>query len=255
MRVAFLSNCYKYKGHHLIMKLLDSLQKISRQLLFIYACATTSFIVNAQPTGLLYDPEPPLDSAYVRILIAAQGAAVDVLVDGKMRVKQLPPGVPSDYLVLPAGQHSLTIQAAGKPKPYFSTPLEVVRGRALTVAYTSLQADAKPHIFEDKANSNKLKALIAVYHLDTKAGALDVLSADGKTKVFSAVQFGQSTNIQVNPISIELLATKSTDKKALAHTQLSMTQGGTYSIVLLSGSGGKLRAYTYQNKIERYTGK
>ena len=125
----------------------------------------------------------------------------------------------------------------------------------MTVAFPALRADAAPVLFEDKANSNKLKALLAVYHLNAKAGPLDVLTADGGTKVFSDVAYGASRSLQVNPISIEMIATKVDDKVPQARTSLAMTQGGTYSVLLLSGKGGKLTAHAVQNKIERYTGK
>ncbi len=223
--------------------------------LSVVVSAALAGLAHAQPTGLLYDPEPPVDSAYVRVLVAPQGAAMDVAIDGKIRFKRLSAGSPSDYLVVPAGQHVVSIQPSGQSKAQYSAALDVVRGRALTVAFASSQAGVKPFVFEDKANSNKLKALVAVYHLDAKVGALDVLSADGKTKVFSAVQFGQSANIQVNPIKIELMVARSGEKSALATTPLSMTQGGTYSMVLSAGTGGKLNVKNYQNKIERYTGK
>lgn len=225
------------------------------QWLSVVVSTTLSCLAHAQPTGLLYDPEPPVDSAYVRVLVAPPGATMDVAIDGKIRFKQLSSGSPSDYLVVPAGSHVVSIQPSGQSKVQHSAALDVVRGRAMTVAFASLQAGVKPFIFEDKANSNKLKALVAVYHLDAKVGALDVLSADGKTKVFSTVQFGQSAHIQVNPITIDLMVARSGAKTALATTPLSMTQGGTFSIVLTSGAGGKLIARSYQNKIERYTGK
>lgn len=209
----------------------------------------------AQSAGLLYDPEPPADSAYVRVLLASRDAAVDVLVDGQVRIRKLAAGEASDYMVLSAGKHSIALHAAGKPAALLMAPLDVVRGRAMTVAFTALRAQAAPTVFEDKANSNKLKALLAVYHLDAKAGALDVLTADGNTKVFSGLSYGASTSILVNPISIELMAARSGDKAALARASLAMAQGGTYSVLLLPGEGGKLTARAVQNKIERYTGK
>lgn len=209
----------------------------------------------AQPTGLLYDPEPPLDSAYVRVVLASRDGVVDVLVDGRPRVRKLGAGEASEYMVLAAGQHSISVHPAGKPKAYLTTTLDVVRGRAMTVAFPALQADAAPVVFEDKANSNRLKALVAVYHLDAKLGPLDVLTADGNTKVFSGVTYGVAASIQVNPISIELIATKVGEKSPQARTSLAMTQGGTYSILLLPGEGGKMNARAMQNKIERYTGK
>jgi hypothetical protein len=59
----------------------------------------------------------------------------------------------------------------------------------------------------------------------------------------------------VNPISIDLVATAAGDKLPRGRISLTMAQGGTYSIILLSGEGGKLVARALQNKIERYTGK
>jgi hypothetical protein len=90
-----------------------------------------NFFVMAQPSGLLYDPEPPVDSAYVRIVLASRDAAVDVMVDGRLRIQKLSAGDASEYMVLPAGKHSISIHGAGKPTPYFSTALDVVRGRAM----------------------------------------------------------------------------------------------------------------------------
>ncbi len=211
--------------------------------------------VQAQATGLLYDPEPPLDSAYVRVVLASRDAAVDVLVDGRTRVQKLAAGQASDYMVLAAGKHTLSLHPAGKPTAHLSTTLEVIRGRAMTVAFTALRPDTVPVVLEDKANSNKLKALLAVYNLDPKAGPIDVMTADGSTKVFSGVAYGTSTSIQVNPITIDLMATKVSDKTPLARVSLAMTQGGTYSVLLLPEEGGKLIAKAVQNKIERYTGK
>lgn len=217
--------------------------------------AFLNFLVMAQPAGLLYDPEPPVDSAYVRIVLANPAGVVDVMVDGRPRVQKLASGEASEYLVLAAGKHTIAIHPTGKSTAYFSSTFDVVRGRAMTLAFTTLKVDTAPVVFEDKANSNKLKALLAVYNLDAKAGALDVLTSDGNTKVFSGVAYGSSASIPVNPISIDLIAVKIGDKLPLTRASLAMTQGGTYSILLLPGDGGKLVAHAVQNKIERYTGK
>ena len=214
-----------------------------------------NFFVMAQPAGLLYDPEPPVDSAYVRVVLASREGVVDVLVDGRARIQKLASGEASEYMVLAAGKHTIALHATGKPAAYFSTSFDVVRGRAMTLAFTTLRADTVPVVFEDKANSNKLKALLAVYNLDAKIGALDVLTADGNTKVFSGVVYGTSASIPVNPISIDLIAVKIGDNVPQTRASLAMTQGGTYSILLLPGNGGKLIARPVQNKIERYTGK
>ena len=225
-------------------------QRVSAMLLLCGVVAA-----NAQPTGLLYDPEPPADSAYVRVINAAPKGAVDVLVDGRSRIQKLGTGEASEYMVMTAGKHTIALHALGKQEAQLTTTLDVVRGRATTVAFTALRGDSAPVIFEDKANTNKLKALLAVYHLADKAEPLDVLTIDGKTKVFSNVAYGTSASIQVNPISIELIAVKVNEKTPQARTTLAMSQGGTYSVLLLPSDGGKMVAQSVHNKIERYTGK
>lgn len=219
----------------------------------LLACA--GLTAQAQATGLLYDPEPPADSAYVRVLIASGDGAVDVWVDGKARIQKLVPGEASEFMVLVAGKHSIAVHPAGKGVATLSTALDVVRGRAMTVAFTALKADVAPVVFEDKTNANRLKALLAVYHLDPKAGALDVLTMDGSTKVFSDLTYGSSKSVPVNPISIELMVSKSGDKVRQTSASLRMTQGRTYSLLLLPGVGGKSTVRAVENKIERYTGK
>ena len=212
-----------------------------------------ALVAAAQPAGQLYDPEPPVNSAYVRVILVSKETPVDVVVNGRPRVVKLKSGEPGDYMVLTAGKHSIALHPTGKPTAQVTTTLDVVPGRAMTVAFASLRSDSVPILFEDKANTNKLKSLLAVYHLDTKAGLLDLLTADGNTKVFSGIAHGAPASIQVNPISVELMAVKAGDKAPLARATLAMTQGGTYSVFLLPGDGGKVTVQATQNKTERYT--
>lgn len=215
----------------------------------------SSFTAQAQPAGLLYDPEPPADSAYVRVVLASQDQAVEILIDGRKKIEKLKTGEASDYMIVPAGKHSITLRSTGKPATTLTTTLDVVHGKVITLAYVSLRPNYAPNIFEDKANTNRLKAILAVYHLDGKAGPLDVLTSDTGVKVFTNVLYESSTSIHVNPISIELMAAKTGEKIPLARATLEMKQGGTYSMLLLPGQDGKLTAKIALNKIEKYTGK
>lgn len=217
--------------------------------------ALSATVAGAQPAGLLYDPEPPVDSAYVRVINAAAAGTVDVRIDGRSRIQKLGAGEASEYMVMTAGKHAIALHAPGKQEAQLTTNLDVVKGRATTVAFLTLKGDHEPIVFEDKANTNKLKALLSVYHLAAKVGPLDVLSIDGKTKAFSNITFGTSAAIPVNPISIELIATKLGETTPQATTSIAMSQGGTYSVLLLTGDSGKMVARSVQNKIERYTGK
>jgi alginate O-acetyltransferase complex protein AlgF len=214
--------------------------------------------VSAQQHGTgLYDPEPPADAAYVRLIVVAAEGPMDVLVDGKVRSMKLPSGEVSDYMVIPSGKHQIAIHAAGKPTALLTYTLETPKAKSLTLAFSSTKAGQSPTIFEDKGNTNKLKAVLAAYHLDQKAGNLDILTADGSTKVFSGLVFGASNALQVNPINVELIAAKAGESSPAlsSKTPLSLTQGATYSMFLLPDSQGKLQVRTVQNKTERYTGK
>jgi alginate O-acetyltransferase complex protein AlgF len=218
------------------------------------AFAAVAMPAAAQTSGLLYDPQPPPNSAYVRVINAAPDATVDVSVDGRARLSGLATGDASDYLVLPAGKRVLSIAARGNPAPA-DVAVDVVAGRALTIAFHSVRAGSQPWIFEDKANTNKLKAVVAVYNLVEKGSAIDVLTADGATKVFSSVAPGSSSGLSVNPIKVELVTTASGTTAPLARAALSMAPGGTYSMLFFRSARGELAARALHNKVERYTGK
>ncbi len=229
--------------------------KISARYFWSSLLLCTALSAAAQPAGTLYDPEPPADSAYVRVLTAGQDERIDVIVDGQARVKNLKSGIASDYMVLEAGKHTLTIRLAGKAPDHITTSVDVVRGNAMTVGFASLKAGTTPIFFPDKANSNKLKALLTVYHLDPNVGALNISSADGKTRVFSDITFGKSASIQVNPISIDLIATAASDGDIKGSPVLKMTQGGNYSVFLLAQDVRKMTAHVQENKTEKYAKK
>src|SRR5258706_14157942 len=220
-------------------------------LLALVALATGA---HAEKDGLLYDPQPPANSAYVRVVNAVPDSVIDVSVDAAARVRALATGEASDYLVLPAGKRVLGVTHGAKGSPV-SVTIDVAAGRALTVAFNSLRADAPPWIFEDKANTNKLKAVVAVYYLAEKGAAVDVLTADGATRVFSGVRPGTSAGLSRNPINVDLIAMEAKSPEPLARASLAMAPGGTYSVLLFPGAGGRLSVRALHNKVERYTGK
>lgn len=208
--------------------------------------------VTAQTGSGLYDPQPPADSAYVRWLVLSAPGAIDVKADSKPRSGLAGAGTVGDYMVLPASRHSFTLSSGSSTVEH---AIEPAAGRALTVVLPSLAADAKPQVFEDKGNSNKLKALITLYNLDSRSGAIDVTTADGSTKVFSNVAPGKSVSLSVNPLTVELIATRAGDKTALSRGLLVMSAGATYSLFVLPGDGGKSVFKAGANALERYTGK
>ena len=217
--------------------------------LLLAGMATTG-VAGAQSTGRLYDPMPPDDSAYLRIVQAGSGKPVDVLVDGKLRVRQMAARSPSAYLVVPAGKHVIQLQSGSTRGPKID--LTANGKAAYTVAFPSTAASAAGTVFLDRTSTNRLKAMLAVYHLAPAAGTVNVTTADGKTKVFGDLKPGAPAILEVNPIKVNLAVTSSANAKA--SSSLAMTQGGAYSIFLFPSSGKGISPLTIENKRERYTG-
>ena len=206
-------------------------------------------LATAQSTGRLYDPMPPDDSAYLRIVQVGAGKPVDVLIDGKVRVRQLASRNPSPYLVIPAGKHAIQLGSSKGPK----VDLVADGKSAYTIAFPSAAAGAKGLVFTDRTSTNRLKAMLAVYHLAPSAGTVNVSTADGKTRVFGDLKPGAPAILEVNPIKVNLAVTSSAKTKAAS--SLDMKQGSAYSIFLFPSNGKGMSPLTIENQRERYTGK
>ena len=207
-------------------------------------------VASAQQTGLLYDPEPPANSAYVRLLVAAEGAPMSLTVNGMARGSALAAGVPGDYLVLPAGSHKLRLTAG---RQVLETTLEAPAGKAITLAYTSRAPGSQPLRFEDKANTNKLKAVLTAYHLAPGAGPLDITAGEKAQVVFPAIAEGASVSRPVNPLNIGFGLAANGAPLATPSASLTMEYGGTYSLFILPGKD-KPTLKAVLNRVERYTG-
>lgn len=200
----------------------------------------------AQSPGL-YDPQPPANAAYVRVLVGGS-QAVDVLIDQHAKASNVPAARPSSYMLVSPGAHQLTVRAGGNR---VHVPLNVVPSRFLTVLLSDVHADAKPVVIEDKLNGNRLKAMLSVYHLG-QGQPVEVWTADGQTPIFSALAPNQSAALAVNPINVHYMVTAVGQKKPLAQHSLTLAPGGAYSMVITSDSAGRVTTQTLPNTTERF---
>lgn len=224
---------------------------VRRRLLAAFAGLSLFASAFGQPAGTLYDPEPPSDSAYLRVFWSSSKGNIEVWVDGRQRVSALAAGTASDYLILPAGAHTVALRVPVEKKERASVQVELQRGSATTVAFATSKNGPTPFVFEDKANSNKLKAVLNFYHLQSSSGPMNVTTGDGKLKVFSEVPFGKSASMSVNPIQVELAVVNAVDAKERGRTKLAMTQGANYSLFAF-GQDGTLALFTQESKTEKY---
>lgn len=207
--------------------------------------------LQAQTTGQLYDPMPPADSAYVRVINVPADFSLNVLVDGKERVKKLAGGTATDYMVIPAGSHRISLKEVSGGASVLDEALEVTAGRSMTLAFEGRQQPLR--VFSDKANTNKAKAVLCAYHLAPRAPALDVRTDDDKLTVFPALAAGSSKCLNVNPIKVSLKAVGQGTASAMA--ALEMDYGGTYALWILPDKKSGIRVSAQVNKVERYTEK
>ncbi|MBC3920995.1 alginate O-acetyltransferase AlgF [Undibacterium sp. CY18W] len=218
----------------------------------------------AQSTGALYEPEPPADASYIRVIYLGQQDQVDVLIDGKIRQTSLQESQFSHYMVLPAGPHELILQSRTGSKKAQTLKLDVRAKRIQTLAFMHLQAQTTtltPVIFEDRSNSNRLKSTLTAYHLAPESGTVNIKTADGKTSVFRDLAPSTSYSLAVNPVSVELLVCPLNERpatsvdcapsgKGQARTPLAMERGDNYSLLLSTEAHSDLRARVSKNTLE-----
>jgi alginate O-acetyltransferase complex protein AlgF len=177
---------------------------------FALACLLLGLAL-AQDTGL-YDPAPPADSAFVRVI------NVPVATLGGKAVTALK-GAASAYVVIPQGEFAAKLGTT-------TSKLKVEAGKF----YSVVNIGSKATLLTDQAAENRAKALLTIYNL-SKSATVDLKTADGKTAVVAGVKTGESGSRAVNGITVDLAAF--TGPKALGTLKgVKLERGNAYALVL-----------------------
>lgn len=160
----------------------------------------------------LYDPAPPANSAFVRVLNAPAAT-----LGGKAVTAEK--GAASPYVVIPQGEFAAKVGTV-------SGKLKVEAGNF----YSVVNNGGKLVLLTDQPGENRAKALLTIYNL-SKASSIDLKTADGKTAVVSAIKSGESGSRAVNGITVDLSAFAGT--KALGTLKgVKLERGNAYALVL-----------------------
>ncbi|UQN06896.1 alginate O-acetyltransferase AlgF [Deinococcus sp. QL22] len=160
----------------------------------------------------MYDPAPPADSAFVRVINAPAATL------GGKPVSALK-GAASAYVVIPQGEFAAKIGTV-------TSKLKVEAGKF----YSVISNGGKVMLMADQAAENRAKALLTIYNL-SKNASVDLKTADGKTAVVAGVKTGQSGSRAVNGITVDLAAFAGT--KALGTLKgVKLERGNAYALVL-----------------------
>lgn len=134
--------------------------------------------------------------ARVRVLHASPDApAVDVYADGAEILSDVPFGVISDYLEVPAGEHRIQVVAAGAD-PAAGTVIDAtltLEGlTAYTVAATNALAAIEAQVIVDAPAPTADAAQVRIVHLSGDAPAVDI-APDGADALITELAYGAAS--------------------------------------------------------------
>ena len=148
------------------------------------------------------------DQAKVRIVHASPDApAVDITVDGNVVVENAEFKAVTDYLMVPAGDHEVSIFAAGTVadgKPVLTTNLSVEAEKAYTVLAINKLEAIEVAVMNDDMMTEKGKAKVRVGHFSPDAPAVDVAVTGGDVLFPNAPFKGVTDYLEVDPATLDL---------------------------------------------------
>lgn len=195
---------------------------------FLSLLATFVAFVNpaqAADDTALYDPAPPADSAFVRI-INATGATVDATVGGASYSGVTAPGI-SSYRIIPQGEQEVKIGD-------FSEKLNIAAGKYYSLALTEKDGKKELTPLDDAIIKNPAKAMVYFYNLsDAPTSSLHAVKQ--KADIIADVKPGTSGSREVNALTIDVgVNAEGKEIKSFPGVELKRRTGVSF---LLSGTG------------------
>jgi hypothetical protein len=172
------------------------------------------------------------DVAFIRVAHGAPNAPnVDIYIDSKKVLDNVPYKAISQYKELPAGKHSVEVKVAGTRKTVLKELITPEAG----VYYTAVaHGDEKVllNVFRDinRCPVNN-KARVQFIHASASAPAVDII-ANKKVKVFNNVKYGSKKTINVDAGKYDLsVVPHATDKVVLNLPGVVLEPKTTYTII------------------------
>ncbi len=181
--------------------------------------------------------------ARVRVAhFSADAPPVDVYVDGKPKLRNVPFQAMSDYLTLAAGAHTFDVRAAGAAAtaaPAVTVSQDFVAGKSYTVAAIGPIASISGKVYEDNVTVPAAgKARIRVIHATPSAPSVDV-AVKGGAVLFPKLEFGtSSTYTEVAAGSYEIEVRDAGKTEALLTKPVTLQGGGVYTIAAVPAANG-----------------
>jgi hypothetical protein len=192
---------------------------------------------------------PAVDASLAGVRIghfSADAPNVDVYADGNVVLADVPFGVISDYLYVPAGTYQVQVVPTGaslaEGPVVIDAELTLEGGTLTTVAATNELADITPIVIADEPGPVADEAQIRVVHLSADAPKVDV-APDGsgvKDAIFKNLKYGKAKGYATVPAGEYDLEVRPAGKKQAAFDipALTLEAGKSYSAMAIGQLGG-----------------
>lgn len=148
------------------------------------------------------------DTTQLRVAhLSPDAPNVDVRIDGRIVLENVPFEAVTDYLEISAGEHRVRVTPTGGSVPVVvDTTVILEAGAAYTVAATGLlgEDDLRPIVLQDDRSTTAGQAKVRIVHASPDAPAVDVAVADGPMLVSSLPFRNESGYATVDPATYDL---------------------------------------------------
>ena len=194
----------------------------------------------AQAAGdeALYDPAPPPNSAFVRVIDARGQGNMQVTV-GQAAVTVPATGV-SPYIIVPQGEQDVALSTQ-------SSKVNLSAGKYYTIALF-LNGSTQPTLLEDQILTNPAKSGVYVYNF-SDASSLKLYAPQPKVAVVENLKPGTSAFKSVNAVTVQL-AVMDGDKTLSDFGQVNLKRRTGLTFVVF-GTGDAKKAIAVPNQTTR----
>ncbi len=180
---------------------------------------------------------PAAGMAWIRVLHASPDApAVDVYVDGAKAITDLAFGSITDYTPVAAGNHAIKVCATGSTTvcPIDVPALAVADGMKYTIAATNDLASITAQVIPDAPSASVTdSAQVRVVHFSADTPAVDVLTADGMSKLVTNLAYPNASSylsLPASTYSVKVCAAPGDAVCPLGPLSLTVANGKAYSV-------------------------
>jgi alginate O-acetyltransferase complex protein AlgF len=214
--------------------------KMLRALILSLATFALGYSTAAQAAGDegLYDPAPPPNSAFVRVIDARGQGNLQVTV-GEAAIAVPATGI-SPYVVIPAGEQDVSLSTESKK-------LSLAAGKYYTIALF-VGGSTEPTLLEDEILSNPAKSGIYVYNF-SDAPSVKLFAPKPNAVVVDNLKPGSSAFKSVNAVTIDL-ALMDGPTKVADFNQLALKRRTGLTFVVF-GSGAAKKGVAVPNQTVR----